>query len=225
MGLSSSKTKTTNAPSTFSQPYVTAGANALGSAYGQSSGIASSVSDTISAQLPGLAEKAFTPDAGITAATDYNNNVLGGKYLDQGNPYLEAQIAATNGGVRDRVSAQFSAAGRTGSGANQYALGKALSENETGLRYTDYSNERSRMGASAGLAPSLAAGQYSGLAAYLQASQAAAGLPLDTASQYASGVGGLVGQYGTQTGKTSPGLGLILAQAAASAAKAYGGGG
>ncbi|MDP1026280.1 hypothetical protein Q5H91_03575 [Sphingomonas sp. KR1UV-12] len=204
MGLSSSKTKQTSDPSKFAKPYISSAAGALQDAYAAAQPTISAVSGTLGAQLPSFAAKAFGPNAQLDAATDYNTSVLGGKFLDEGNPYLQAQIDATNSGVRDRVAAQFSAAGRTGSGANQYALGKALSENETGLRYTDYSNERARMGQAASLAPSLDAAKYQGLGAYLQLANGAIGLPQQSAQAYAGGLGSLLGQYQTRTGTYTP---------------------
>lgn len=224
MGLSKSKTTQTNAPSSYAKPYIDAGANALGSAYGQSQGLASGISDTLASQLPGLQEKAFGSNAGLDAATGYNTDVLNGKYLAAGNPYLQGQIDNTNADVQGRVQSQFSAAGRTGSGANVNALGRALAANETGLRYTDYSNERQAMGQAAGLASGLNSAQYAGIPAYLQVAQTAAGLPLSTAQQYSGGLGSLLGGYTTQTGTSSPSLGMILAQMAGNAASAYKGG-
>lgn len=115
------------------------------------------------------------------------------------------------------MSALYSQAGRTGSGANQFALSKALAANERDLRYTDYSNERGRMSAATTNAPQLDAGQYSGLAAYLQAAQAAVGIPQGGASNYAGGLSGLLGQYNTVTGKETPSLMQMIGQAAQTA--------
>lgn len=221
IGLSSSKTKQTNAPSAYAKPYITQGATALQGAYQQVQPLATSISNTLGAQLPSLADKAFTPSEGLTAATDYNTDVLGGKYLDAGNPYLQSQIDTTNADVRAQIAAAFSKAGRTGSGANVNALSRGLAANESNLRYTDYSNERQRMGQAASLAPSLDAAQYQGLGAYISAAQAAVGLPQNAASAYAGGVGGLLGGYNTSTTTQSPSLGLMLSQIASNAAQAY----
>jgi hypothetical protein len=197
----------------------------LGSAFNQAQPALNAASATLNAALPGAAERAFGANPTLDAATSYNNNVLGGKYLDQGNPHLEAQIGATNNSIRDRVGAQFSAAGRTGSGANQYALGRALAENETGLRFTDYNNERGRMSAASSLAPSLDSGRNAALASYLQAAEAAAGLQMSAAQRYAGGIGSLVGGYNTTTSTQTPSLGMMLAQAAGNVASAWAGGG
>lgn len=225
MGLSSSKTKQTNEPSAFAKPYISAGANALQSAYGQSQGVAQGISDTLAAQLPGLAQLAFNPSQGLTAATNYNNDVLSGKFLGTGNPYLQAQIDSTNADVTGRVQSQFSSAGRTGSGANTNALGRALALNESNLRYADYGNERQAIVKAAELAPALDAARFNGLGAYLQAANGAVGIPLSAAGQYAGGLGSLLGQYNTQTGTTSQGLGSILGSVAGAGLAGWASGG
>ena len=225
MGLSKSKQTQTTGPSTYAKPFIDASGAALGGAYAQSQPIASQVSNALAGQLPGLAEDAFTPSAGITAATDYNTGVLGGRFLDAGNPYLAAQIAATNESVGNGVNARFGAAGRTGSGANTYALGKALSQNETGLRYADYGAERDRMASAAALAPTLDGAKYNGLGAYLTAAQAAVGIPQQAAGAYAGGVGSLVGGYNTSTGTSSIGLGQLLGTLGGSALSGWASGG
>jgi hypothetical protein len=225
MGLSSSTTKTTNEPSAYAKPYISAGANALQGAYGQTAGLASGISQNIAGHLGDLSNKAFGTDPGLGAATGYNTDVLNGKYLGSGNPYLQGQIDQTDNNVTDRVNSAFGRAGRTGSGANSYTLGKALSENENNLRYADYSQERARQEQAVGMAPSLNASQYTGLGAYLQAGQSAVGLPQQAASSYAGGISGLLGGYNTGTQTSTPSLGAILAQIGANAAKAGAGGG
>jgi hypothetical protein len=206
MGLSSSSTTKTNDPSPYAKGYITQGANALQNSYGQTAPLASNISQNIAGHLGDLSGKAFGTDPGIGAATGYNTDVLNGKYLGSGNPYLQGQIDQTDNSVTDRVNSTFGRAGRTGSGANSYTLGKALSENENNLRYADYSQERARQGQAVGMAPALNSSQYTGLGAYLSAADAATGLPQQAASSYAGGLGSLLGQYSTQTQTQSPSL-------------------
>lgn len=205
MGLSGSKTKQTNEPSAYSKPYISAGANALQNTYNQTAPLASSISQTLAGQLPGLADQAFTPSAGITAATDYNTSVLNGDFLGS-NPYLGKALADSSNDITDRVSAVFGKAGRTGSGANAYALGKGISSAQNSLLASEYDAERGRQSQAAALAPSLDASKYTGLGAYLTAAQGAVGIPQSTASGYAGGIGGLLGGYNTTTQASNPGL-------------------
>lgn len=225
MGLSGSKTTNTNAPSAYSKPYIDAGAGALGSAFNQTQPLANSISGTIGSHLSGLAGTAFSPSAGITAATGYNSDVLGGHYLDGGNPYLSGMVNTTSNDVQSRINSTFGAAGRTGSDANQYALTKGLADSENGLRYGAYNDERSRMGQAAGMAPGLDASRFSGLGAYLTAAQGAVDIPQHAASAYAGGLGSLVGGYNTGTQTTSQGLGSILGQVAGAGLAGWASGG
>src|SRR3546814_8768526 len=81
--------------------------------------------------------KAFGADMGsdLDGTRSYMGDVLGGKYLDQQNPYLESMIDQTNDSVMDRVNALFSKSGQTGSSRQIGELGKQLANNETNLRF------------------------------------------------------------------------------------------
>jgi hypothetical protein len=226
--MTKSKTTTTNEPSAFSKGYITPAANGLQDTYAQSQPQAMQASNDLYGQLPGLASKAFGTNPALGAAQGYATDVLGGKYLGAGNPYLNSMIDSTNRSVTDSVDSTFGRAGRTGSDQHVGALGRALADSQNGLRYTDYANERQAMQQTAGQAPGLESAQYSGIPAYLATQQSAAQTPYIGAGAYANGIGGLVGQYNTQTQTTqgSPlDTFLKLQQAASSAAKAAGAGG
>lgn len=196
MGLSSSSSKQTYKPAA----QQTAAANTLTNAYNAAQPNTQAITSQLSGLVPGLASTMTGTQAGVGAASGYYNDVLGGKYLDAGNPYLNGVINTSNNSIQDRVNGSFSAAGRTGSGANTYALTKALGENETALRYGDYNSQLSRMESAAQGAGNLNAQQ---LASLLGLSTTAAGLPLSQAQQYASGIGSL-GLGGTQTQTSNP---------------------
>lgn len=83
--------------------------------------------------------------AGNGPASSYWKDVLGGKYLD-GNPYLDSVIGKAQGDVQSRVQSQFASGGRLNSGAAQRALAESLGDLSNTMRYTDYNNERGRMG-------------------------------------------------------------------------------
>src|SRR3546814_16666493 len=87
--------------------------------------------------------KAFGADMGsdLDGTRSYMGDVLGGKYLDQQNPYLESMIDQTNDSVMDRVNALFSKSGQTGSSRQIGELGKQLANNETNLRFQSYGDE------------------------------------------------------------------------------------
>lgn len=207
-----SRQKTTNEPSAFAKPFVSGAANALNSAYETAQPRLNEIGNDLYSRLPGIADMAFGPNPGLDAARGYATDVLGGKYLDAGNPYTQGIIDQTNNSVTDRVQSAFSKAGRTGSGVNQMVLGKSLAEAENGLRYQDYDRERQAMAQAASMMPGLDVARYQGIAPYLALSAGAAEIPMSGARNYASGVGGLLGQYGSQTTTQSGGnvLGSLL---------------
>jgi hypothetical protein len=208
MGLSSSsKTQTQTA-----SPQAQQAASTLAGVYNANAGNTQSVANTLTGLVPGLASTLTGTEQGVGAASDYYNDVLSGKYLS-GNPNLAGILTASDNAVTDKTNAAFSAAGRTGSGANTYALAKALSENENNLRYTDYNNQMSRMDSAASGAAGL---NSTALASLLGLSSTATSLPLSQATQYAGGIGSL-GLGGTTTATSNPstaqniGTGLQLA--------------
>ncbi|GGJ39491.1 hypothetical protein CDQ92_13145 [Sphingopyxis bauzanensis] len=161
-------------------------------------------------------------DPNITAARGYNADVLGGKYLDAGNPYLQQMIDQTGNDVSNGVTASLGTRGLTGGSAHSGIVGRELAKNSTALRYGDYSAERDRMGQAVSQIPGLVAAENGVLdpafAAY-DAMQA----PVRAAVGAGQGVGGLLGQYTKTTQKGS--LAGLLAQMAGNAAQAYAGGG
>jgi len=216
--------KTTNDPSKFAKPYISSAANAVQDTYNQNAGTVQDIAQSVQSQLPGLASKAFGDNPLVTAAQGYSSDVLGGKYLT-GNPYLDQQIANTNADVANSVNAAIGSRGLAGGSAQAQILARELAKNETALRYSDYNSERDRMGQAASSAPALASAEYAGVAPYLAAAAAAAELPFTASNNLASGIGGLLGQYQTQTKKNSLfDNALNLISAGSSAYKSFAGG-
>jgi len=223
MGLSGSKQTSTTKP-VYNQQ-IEGAANNVNNAYTAQAGKISGITDQLSTLVPGLMQQYQNGgDANTKAATGYNTDVLSGKYLDAGNPYLEQQVATTNANARNGLAASLGTRGLTGGSAFADIISRGLAENESGLRYTDYNNERSRMGQAAALAPGLSASSQLPIQSLLSIAQAQQ-MPIQAAAGAGSAVGGLLGQYGTTTQKSSPSLGSIIAQLAGNAAQAYAGGG
>lgn len=98
------------------------------------------------------AQAAKAQGLGNGASGSYYKDVIGGKYLG-GNPYLDGVIKKAQGDVQSRVDSQFASGGRLNSGASARALAGELGDLSNTMRYTDYNNERGRMGdAASGLA-------------------------------------------------------------------------
>lgn len=222
MGLSGGKQTSTTKPVYSAQ--IERAANNVNAAYGQQAGKITGITDQLATLVPSLVSQ-YTAggDANTVAASKYNNDVLSGKYLDAGNPFLERQVATTNANTRNGLAASLGTRGLTGGSAFADIITRGLAENESGLRYTDYNNERTRMGQAAALAPGLTASSQLPIQSLLAIAQAQQ-MPVQAAAGAGSAIGGLLGQYDTTTQKSSPSLGAIIAQIAGNAAQAYAGG-
>lgn len=217
MGLSSSKT--TTGPSKQALPYLQQGSAALTSAYN-----ANNANDQAIGNALTTAFKNYSVDnPTLTAANQYTQDVLGGKYLDAGNPYLKGIIDSTNSDITDQINALFSNAGQTGSSRQIGELGKQLANSENNLRYTDYNNELARMDGAVGNAATLNNATNSNLSTLANLGTTAATVPYIGAQTLANGLGGLWGNSTTTT--SSPSLGQMLLGAASNAAAGWASGG
>lgn len=201
MGKKSSSSS--SGPSKFAKPYIAAGANALQSVYNQQQPALQNITESVQGTIPGLLQKFNQGDPTVDAAQGYSGDVLGGKFLGQGNPYLQQMIGQTAGDVTDRVNGAIGMRGRTGGDAHSSILARELADAENRLRYQDYSNERGYMENAAGRAPGLAQAEYAGLQPLLSAAQIGAEIPWTGVNNYAGGVAGLLGNYNTQSQKPS----------------------
>lgn len=86
------------------------------------------------------------------AASGEIQKVLGGEYLNAGNPYFSQVVNQ----IRNPVDATYQAAGRYGSGAHDQAIANTAGQ----LAYQNYGDERARMQQAAALAPQLAQQDY-----------------------------------------------------------------
>lgn len=208
MGLSSKKTTTENKP--IYSKEIKGAADAVTSTYNSNIGNVQGAADAVGGLIPSLVDKYQKGDAGVNAARDYNVDVLGGKYLDEGNPYLEGILKNSNDAVRNQSQVALGSRGLAGTSDYQGIIADRVSENDQNLRYQDYGQERQRMATAAGQSPSLAAADYASISPLLGAAQSTT-LPMQAASGYGSTIGGLLGQYQKQTQSSSGGFlpGLI----------------
>lgn len=212
MGLSKSKTKTTNDPWGPAQPYILKGLQQSSQVFDQQqpdlNKYGAMQRDTYGRLAPGA-------EQGIVGAQGVVNSTLAGDNLT-GNPYLEKALDLTRADTTNAVNGQFESSGRYGSGMHAQILAKAIADAENQARYANYAQERQNQ--------VNAVGQASGLMAGSQ------GLLNNAAELPWIGVGALNGNvrqasngYGTTTQTTSPNWGQLLAQAGAQAAAAYAG--
>ncbi len=173
MGKKKTKTSSTQtlAPSTYSQPYIDQSVATVNQGAQQSQDLL----------------KRYLPQA--ETSLGYYSDVLGGKYLDKGNPYLEGMIQDTNQSIASNVNSQFSGAGRYGSDYHTNALADRIAANENNIRGNQYNTERGYMNQAA-------LGNLAGI-------QSLVGLPSDVANNQANAINALVGKYITQTGNST----------------------
>ena len=208
MGLSSSKT--TSGPSKQAMPHLQSASTALQGSYTANAPRLKEIGDSLFD-----AYKTYSADMGqdLAGARGFSADVLGGKYLDQQNPYLKGMIDQTSDSVTDRINSLFSNAGQTGSSRQIGELGKQIADAENRLRYQSYGDEMGRMerAAQLGLGINQAANANAATLGALGAT--AAEVPYIGAEKLAQGLGGLWSN--SQTTKTSGGLGQALLGAGA----------
>lgn len=212
MGLSKSKTKTTNTPWAPAQPAILHGLQAGVDTYDKNQPALQGYATQQAASYGRLAPGA---EQGIMGAQGLVNRTISGDYLN-GNPYLDKMLAQTREDTTNSVNGQFEGAGRYGGGMHAAILAREIAKAEDAARYQNYAAERQNQIGAIGQASGLMAGSQSLL-------NNAAELPW-------IGVGALNGNvrqasngYGTQTQTSSPNWGSLLMQSAANAAGAFAG--
>lgn len=203
----SKKSSSTSGPSKWAKPYIQQGVTALSSVYNKAQPNLENMMGTFNTALPGIVDQT-THDQGLAAASGYNQDVLGGKYLGQGNPYLERMIGQTAGDVQNRVNGSIGARGRTGGDAHSQILSRELANSENGLRYNDYNNERGRMDSAVSGAAGLSGAGNQDIAALLATLQGGAELPYTGVDHYTQGLAALLGNAQTTTQKQGAGATL-----------------
>jgi hypothetical protein len=192
MGKKRTRTTQTNRP-IYSQE-ITGAAQGITNAYNASQPAINQLTSNLGAVSNEALQGMTGANNPLLNANTFVNEQLTGDL--QNNPYLQQQIDMTNESVRNQAQAALGRRGLTGGSDYSNLIARALAQNETGLRYTDYNNALNRRFQAAGMA-----GQNLGQAAQL--GQAGAMLPLQAAALQGAGVGGLLGQYqdvrGTQT--------------------------
>jgi hypothetical protein len=216
VGKKKSKNTTTNEPPKWAVPHLQGAMGTISNTVNANQPNLDAMSQQLQGYLPQLGQMAFGQNAGLNAANGYATDVLGGKYLSEGNPHMQGMIDQTAGDVTDRVNSMFSKAGASMGSPHAQVLTKELANAENSLRYGNYSQERQMQGQAAGMIPGLTQAQYAGIMPYLAMTQGAAQLPY-TGIQNLGQIGGLLGGAGSQTQTQPGGWGSGLLGAAAMA--------
>jgi len=207
MSLSGGSKSKTGSAQDWAKPIATSAANTATSIFNANQPQLNQITQQVQGLLPGLQTKYNNGNPALNSAQGYAKNVLGGKYLNQGNPYLQNMINATNRSVTNQVGAAYGSRGSFGGTAWQQGLAGQLAEAQNALRYGDYSQERQNQQQAMSAAPQMAAADYLGIQPLLQTAQTAAALPYTGLEAYTGSLGTLF-NGGVQ--KSSGGIGGIL---------------
>lgn len=221
MGLSSSSSKTTTKPIYNTQ--IEGAASNISNAYSQQQPKLTSITDQLGGLVPGLVSKYTQGDPNVNAASNYNLDVLNGKYLNN-NPQLDNIVNQSENDARNQTAAALGTRGLTGGSAFGDIISRNVANTGNTLRYNDYNTQMNRMDQAAAQAPSLSAAGYLPISAIESIAQDQQ-LPVQSATGAGAGIGGLLGQYTNQKTTSSPSLGMLIAQIAGNAASAWAGGG
>jgi len=209
MGLSKSKSKTTNEPPAWAKPYILKNLQQQDDVFTQSQpDLMKAAGDqraTYSRVAPGA-------EQGIMGAQGLVNRNLRGDNLN-GNPYLDAIMGRTLDDVVARNGDTFGMAGRFGGGMHQAIQTRELAEASNQMRFQNYGQERAYQQDAINDAGGLMQGSQSLL-------NNAAELPWIGVQAANGAVRQASNGYGTQTTKSSQAWGPMLLNAASNAAAA-----
>lgn len=215
------KSTTTNKPIYSEQ--VEGAAGDLTSAYRQAQPGLQAGADQFAGIREGILSRFESPDNPLNAARSHYGNVLSGKYLS-GNPELDNVVGRVGDDIRNQVGAAIGTRGQTGGSAHSGIVGREVGRATSDLRYQDWNNQLGRMDNAAATVGSLGQAESAMLDPAIRAYQAQTA-PMLAASDYAGGIGGLLGSYQNTTTKQSGGLGQLLAGLGGSALSGWASGG
>lgn len=105
--------------------------------------------------------RAFQGNPIVGQAQNQLGNILGGGFLDQGNPYLRNVTDSVASNVIPQIQGMYSGRGRFEGGAGQpEAIARGISAGIAPYAFQDYSQARGMLPQAAALAPQLAAQDY-----------------------------------------------------------------
>jgi hypothetical protein len=209
MGLSGGGSSKSGSAQKWAQPYAKQAAGQVQDVFSQNQPQLQQITQGVTSLLPGISDNYQSWNPVADQSQSYLSDAIGGKFLSpESNPYLEGMIDKTGRDVTDRVNAQFSQAGRYGSGAHGYGLTQGLADAENQLLYQNYGAERGMQNQAATTAPDI---QNQNLSQLLAASGAGAELPYTGTNSMANSLAALFGG-GTQKG---PSFGSQLLSAGA----------
>lgn len=216
-----SKTKSTNKP--VYEQEIKGAANTFTGAYNQAAPGLQAGADQFAGIREGILDRYNSADNPLNGARDHYSSVLSGKYLG-GNPELDNVVGRVGDDIRNQVGAAIGTRGQTGGSAHSGIVGREVGRATSDLRYQDWNNQLGRMDNAAATVGSLGQAESAMLDPAIRAYQAQTA-PMMAASDYAAGIGGLLGNYQNTTTKQKGSVGGLLAGLGGSALSGWASGG
>jgi hypothetical protein len=201
---SKSTTKTKVTP--YDAAAIKAGQGALDSGYAQAQAKQAQFSPAIDSAIGQIGQNIAHPPAYQTDARTQLDNTINGQYLKpDSNPYTKgmADLIAqrTQGGYNQSFGASGRAHGGLAALLSSQGVGDALGQFYGGV----YENERGRQQQAVGMAPQFNQDEYTGVNNLLPAVSNYSNMGLNTANNYAQGMGNLIAPYAsTKTTQRTP---------------------
>lgn len=200
MGMSTNKTKTTPAY----PKEMTGAATDISNSLHTQNPKATAITDALGGLSPSLLDRYNKGDPNVNAASRFNTDVLGGKFLNS-NPYLDQNINSTNNDVRNQTQAAMGVHGNWGnSSAMADIVSRNIANNDGKMRMDNYNTGLGMMGQQSALAGEIANARYQPIEQMNNIAQAQS-MPIQNATGAGSGIGGLLGQYTNTTQKQGAG--------------------
>lgn len=216
-----SKSKSTNKP--VYETEIKGAANTFTGAYNQAAPGLQAGADQFAGIREGILDRYNSADNPLNGARDHYSSVLSGKYLG-GNPELDNVVGRVGDDIRNQVGAAIGTRGQTGGSAHSGIVGREVGRATSDLRYQDWNNQLGRMDNAAATVGSLGQAESAMLAPAISAYQAQTA-PMMAASDYAAGIGGLLGQYQNTNTTQKGSIGGLLAGLGGSALSGWASGG
>ena len=233
MGTDSSTQTTRVEPPKWQLPYIQEGFQGAQNMYrGGGTPVVPFAQETEQA-LTGIADRARTGNAGVTAAQNLNTQTINGGFLGS-NPYLDQTFNRAVMATQGQLASQFAGSGRN-IDQSQFLRGQQLNDLATGIYGGAYDAERNRQQQAVTMAPGLAGQDYYDLGQLANVGAAREGLAQEQANQpgtaldqYLGRVTGNVGQTSytpmyRNTGAAALGGGMLGAQLGAGLGNSFGG--
>ena len=198
-------------------PIIQGGAQSLSNTYNANQpelqALQSSLTGSI---LPGLQQQMQQTNQQLGAGFNYINSTLNPNFLSNGQAQAQALGNFAGQQAGNQINSAFSQAGRTGGGNNITDTARGVTQAELAPMLQNLQYNEGIQQQAAGMLPGYTSAEYQGYTPLLAGTQLAGQLPY-YGTQAISGIGSLLGNYGTTSGTQPGGWGTDLLSAAASA--------